>query len=50
MRIGHLPIAAMRQLAGKRSPPSWPLRVKQGTREPSRRTINRYPSCLISES
>jgi hypothetical protein len=23
-RIGHLPIAAMRQLAGKRSPQSWP--------------------------
>ena len=40
-RIGHLPIAAMRQLAGKRSAQSWPLRVKQRTREPSRRTINR---------
>ena len=35
-------------MAGKRSAQAWPLRVKQRTRGPSRRTINRYPSCLIS--
>src|SRR5258705_9239172 len=28
-------------IAGKRSAQSWPLRVKQRTREPSRRTISR---------
>jgi len=33
--------AAASTMAGKRSDQSWPLRVKQRTRAPSRRTISR---------
>ena len=37
----RLDAAAASTMAGKRSAQSWPLRVKQRTRAPSRRTISR---------
>ena len=40
--------SAASTIEGKRSAQLLPLRVKQRTRSPSRRTMGRYPSCLIS--
>jgi hypothetical protein len=37
----RLRLEALRSVVGKRSAQSWPLRVKQRPREPSRRTISR---------
>jgi Crp-like helix-turn-helix domain len=41
-------VLAASTMAGNRAPQSYPPRAQRRTRAPSRRTISRNPSCLIS--